>query len=121
MLRSILSKRFFSTSKYAEALKKIPTVDKATIWINCMDLSGEWHRVPAYEGESLLKSLRRVFLPIKCSCQGGPGPFFQWEKPVEPYADAPTCNECHIVYIQFDISFDHKTKKIQSKIINNEI
>ncbi|CAD8142747.1 unnamed protein product [Paramecium octaurelia] len=74
-----------------------PSVQDKMIYINVYN-DGEFERIPAYIGESLLSALRRFRVTnIPGDCEGGEKLDSILEDPVQTNTFGPSCGSCHIL------------------------
>eukprot|EP01017_Pseudomicrothorax_dubius_P031619 TRINITY_DN4055_c0_g2_i3.p1 TRINITY_DN4055_c0_g2~~TRINITY_DN4055_c0_g2_i3.p1 ORF type:complete len:230 (-),score=70.64 TRINITY_DN4055_c0_g2_i3:244-834(-) len=75
-----------------------PRVADKIVWLNVVLRTGYFQRVPAFEGETIMKALLRVSVPdVTASCEGGEDLHSMSERPIDPLTMGPFCGNCHII------------------------
>ncbi|EGR28218.1 hypothetical protein IMG5_181470 [Ichthyophthirius multifiliis] len=75
-----------------------PALSDKIIWINIQNRIGQFERISAFEGESLLTSLSRNKVSgLIPGCEGGEDIITMLEQPIDPNTYGPFCSGCQVI------------------------
>lgn len=80
--------------------KSCPKVAEKTVWINVIDMEGLKHVIAGYEGESLMKTIKKHKVYLPASCQGGDLFAPETEKLADNMRYGAVCSECQVVIFE---------------------
>ncbi|KAL4470240.1 hypothetical protein ABPG74_011851 [Tetrahymena malaccensis] len=90
--------RRFAGNHHHHAGDQPDRVADKIIWINIQNRIGQFERISAFEGESLLEALQRNKVAgIVATCEGGEDINTMLEKPIDPVTYGPFCSSCQVV------------------------
>ena len=93
---NLVSKSLFGS--HGPAVKGRIKVSDKIIWINVRNNQGEFQRIASYEGESMMRALKRGHAKgMTAQCNGGDPLFPSHLLPHDYYTEGPYCNQCKVV------------------------